>query len=604
MSDLRSLDELRAHIRAALAPENVFLATVWGNPRAMSDMLRDVRRSLGDADLVDPRSDEVRASLHRFASTQAVSSFTELKYVCYGVSVPFGAAQHRIIDQSPLFDRLIHCVDERLSQPRQYRRCYQGLLNGYFGFEGEHTLPATSGENWTRLRHYLGERLPLVGEHAAARSQRAGWIEALEGHCNLLTDSPCSRYAQALVEGRTDELKAVCSSLGISSNSWVWDEALMAYVRAVCDAPDAGFKLQLSGVLNLVNGRSTLRLPEVLAKRSTALTVTRYAQCAERPEHPELRDTSLQWIGNPRVHQTSWDASVGNEPARLMVEGWLKRRLIRDFFEVLAQDGSADLRRLDYWLKWEAQITDMWFVLGGDARRNRGSAFVEVRKRMAGFDRVLAGNNDGNNAFVMRIGPMLVIEFGVVGNACYVFTASDFHTDLSKPGLSILELKQREGAVRLSHNHQWEHRFNTELTRKLRSSPGARAGDTRAADAIADISALLRDPSAVTDASLGSAWNAWNQAAASARSTPAAASTGTLTGAAPNSGGFWNEDFDRVQALCVQRGIEWEDNRPKGGALWVLLPDRAMHKPLVSVLERRYGFRFVQGKGFWLKTGG
>ena len=70
-----------------------------------------------------------------------------------------------------------------------------------------------------------------------------------------------------------------------------------------------------------------------------------------------------------------------------MVEGWLKRRLIKDFFELLARDGAADLRRLNYWLKWEPEISDMWFLLGEDARRNKTEAFLSVRKRMAGRDR-------------------------------------------------------------------------------------------------------------------------------------------------------------------------------------------------------------------------
>ena len=58
----------------------------------------------------------------------------------------------------------------------------------------------------------------------------------------------------------------------------------MAYVRAVCDKDDGQFQQSLAGVLQLVNGQSELKLPQLLAVQATAMVVKRYSGCANRPE--------------------------------------------------------------------------------------------------------------------------------------------------------------------------------------------------------------------------------------------------------------------------------------------------------------------------------
>ncbi|CAG9183926.1 EH signature domain-containing protein [Cupriavidus respiraculi] len=561
----------------------------------MTDVLKDIRATF-ENEVVSLSSDAIQQSLQRFGATNDVRNFTELKYVCYGVTVPVGERQWRIIDSEPLFHRLLTLVSHQEGRPKQYRRCYQGLLNGYFHFE-QRSAAAPATVNWTTLQSFLAGRLPVVTEAALRRGVIPAWLTTLGEHRNLLTNDPCSRYAGQLMDGRTDDLRSLCEGLGIPNNSWVWDEALMAYVQAVCASDDARYQAQLSGVLQLINGRSDLKLPEALAKRSTAMTVVRYAKCGSRPEHVALRDTCIKWIGNPWLKRMTWDAEVAHEPARRMVEGWVKRRLIRDFFELLAEDGSADVRRLNYWLAWEPEISQMWFVLGDEARRNRSAAFVNLRKSMEGQERSLADSNASNNAFVMKIGPLLVIEFGVTGNACYVFPASDFRTNLDAPRFTIHDLKQRLGATRLSHQGSWESSFDYKLKRLLQSVPRSR-GELRAT---VQSSAPSRDVSPSSSRPNG----------ATQGGTPSSdiASTPPLNWRAPSPVGEANtasastlsdRDFASLVEVCRRLGIEWEDNRGKGGALWVLLPDPSGRPQLVARLEA-IGFRHKPGTGYWMK---
>lgn len=550
MPHSRPLDALRARLQTEMSPRHMSHALPWGNPRVMTEALHSLQSELGGDGGRPPTDDALKSSLQKFVKTQRVASFTELKYVCHGVTVPVGAELWRLVDKSVLFNELLTLVSACQTQPKQFRRCYQGLLTGYFGFDRYANSDNESVKNWLRLRGYLIDQLLPTRKAAKTRGVVPDWLQTLYEHKNLLTDDPCSRYAKGLQRSDPSELKAVCAALGIASSSWVWEEALMAYVRAVCADKEPDFKKRLPTLLKMVNGEFEIRLPSSLSTQAVALAVTRYSSCSDRTEHTILRDTCLHWIGNPWINRTAWDAHVNHEPAREMVNGWLKRRLIKDFFELLAQDGSADLRRLNYWLKWEPHITDMWFVLGANARDNHGSAFMELRKRMTGRDRVLTDNNQQNNAFVMRIGQLLVIEFGVTGNACYVFAAADFHTSLDRKYFTIPDLKQKISATKLTHMSYWEGKFDYELRRLLQSIPMSKG--------------VLNTPATATTVQHLQAPVASTLTSRSQTTSPvspptvqklSSAFSSESTGADILPRGLSQSNFDTIKLLCIQHGV-------------------------------------------------
>jgi len=590
------MTKLRARLMAAMEPQQISHASVWGNPRPMTDTLRDIRKSLGGGGEGPLKVDMLRQALQGFAKTQQVANFTELKYVCYGVTVPLGQVRWRVIDHPPLFDRLLGLVEERSGQPKQYRRCYLGLLNGYFGFDRNAQPSAEGSSNWVRLRGYLGQKLAPVVHSTAGRGVVPEWLNTLSQHQNLLTDDPCSRYATELRNGNTEELKALCSRLGIASNSWIQDQALMAYVQMVCDQLDDPFRRDLPAVLRLINGHTDLKLPPVLAPRATAMTVVRYEKSSDHPEHTDLRDASLRWIGNPWVERTAWDAHAKSEPARQMVEGWLKRHLIKNFFDLLAHDGAADPRRLNYWLKWESKITDMWFVLGNDAIGNKSEPFKRLRQLMEGRERFLDDSTDDNNAFVMRIGPLLVIEFGVTNNACFAFAAADFKTSLDRKRLSVHVLKQKGSATKLSHTYGWEPKFDEALRKLLQSVPQSKGVLVSAPAAARPVLPLVAPapPSVAVPRPAQPPWP-WPTMAPASAAIPAPPPTAERPDQRAN-----DLNIDIIRAKCVERGIEWEDNRKKKGAFWVLMPDRNKDPGFVKLLET-LGFRHTAGQGFWIK---
>ncbi|KRD25372.1 hypothetical protein ASE39_22645 [Acidovorax sp. Root267] len=639
LQPLNALDHLRDRLRSELDVHRAVHAIEWGNPRVMTETLKRIRHDLGGEGNDQPAADQLQAALLRFARSRQVASFTELKYVCYGSTVPVGHDLWRMIDRRPLFEAMLELVNQRTQQPKQFRRCYQGLLSGYFGFERNLEKPGEADERWIGLRNYLADQLAPLQSTSSKRGTVPEWLNTLSEHRNLLTSDPCSRYADALARDDYTELRRVCTGLGISSNSWVWEEALMAYVKRVCQCDDAEFKKRMRSVLDLVHGKTSLTLPPILAVRAVALVVARYAQCTDHPEHPALRDTCVEWIGNPWLKRTAWDAAVNHEPARLMVNSWLKQRLIKDFFGLLAADGAADFRRLEYWLKWEPQISDMWFVLGSDAQGNRTPEFLDLRKRMSGRDRKLVDSNHLNNAFVMRIGQLLVIEFGVTGNACYVFATSDFQTSLDNAVLNLHQLKQKAYAKRLSHTAQWEFKFDYELKKLLQSVPmskgelkefnpisntpdavghwRAQSTPVTAPKPVAPVTSHQRNsllPPAVKTADYTGfdskpAWptpppraqQAGIRASANgAQNTDSARQKPSVTQLAGQKKRLTDVEFSQLQGLFMKHGVEWEDNRHKGGALWALIPDKNQ-KPSVAMVLELFRFRFTEGKGYWLK---
>lgn len=577
------LIELGRQLRLAMDPGTVFRAQVWGDPRRMSDELREVERSFNSIGALPPTADTHRAVL-AFAHQGGAKNFTELKHVCHGITMPLNDEGRCLIHSAKFFGLVIEAVEGEQPDARRYRRCYQALLQSYFAFAdvvGVARSTVASG-NFKTLRAYLSTNLSAVSRPVGKLAAPA-WVATLKEHANLLTDDPCSRYVAELVNGSADRLAAVCDALGISRESWVWHEVVLAYLRDVCEREDKAFANVLPRAMDLADGHMELKLDESTARKVIAALVKRYERSTPRPEHPRLRDLAVAFIGNPWLKKTSWDAWVKHEPARKMVDGWLKVRLIRDFFELLAQDGSAEKRRLDYWLRFESVIDDMWFVLGDDARANRTPEFKELRSRMTGRDRVLAGNTTSdNNAFVMRIGKLLLIEFGVTGNACFVFDADNFRTDLEQRQLSITELKQAARATKLTHQSAWEFKFDNEICPRFGFWPSGKPTGRSSPGAAAEVTAAERSTHSVD-------WPFATKTATHGTKPVSNPSTGSKS----RSGDL--ADFLR---FCTAQGIHVEDLRGKGGSLWVYADPKV--NPGTPLWLERLGFKLKPGRGYWL----
>ena len=465
------------------------------DPTPMVRARQQVEKEHGSAGIrVDTQT--ILSVVENFRQTRTVQTYKELKYVCLGVGSvdPKGWC---VVADAPLFDQVTHLV-LALAEMRRRIRCFQAMLSSYWTFplNDKHTSSTAKG-GWDVLRRWLRSEHQHILQ---SKEQKPPWFAALTKHIALLSEQPCEQFGEGLLRGDSSGLREAMENLAIPSDSWVLEEAVIAQIRAGCALNDDPFKEKLSNLINIGSGRGDVDLGESLKLRSVALLVSRYAKCREHPEDIALRDAAVNIVGNPWLHPVNWDAWVvddrgkPDEKSRKMVNGWLKRRLITDFFELLSVDGTGDSRRVDYWLRFEPAIEDMWFALGTDAQYRSGEQFNDFRNRAKGRLLDLDGTTTDNNAFVMRVGRYLLVEFGAKGNAMYVFEWEALGQPLLetlssgrvRASVSIHQLKDRNYVERLIHRdtaaQRWEKKFDAELVPligKRPSAPPRRTGQVR-----------------------------------------------------------------------------------------------------------------------------
>jgi hypothetical protein len=191
----------------------------------------------------------------------------------------------------------------------------------------------------------------------------------------------------------------------------------------------------------------------------------------------------------------------------------------------------------------------MWFALGSRAqwKARTDPDFKKVAQRMEGRRLALdAGGPATNNAFIMRIGDAVVVEFGATGNACFVFDAHTlpFRLDGQSVRGDTRGLKHPAHGERLLHGtalgQTWEERFDAVIYRAIQWTP-------------------IEPPRRLTH------------------------------GRPPFS------DVE-LQRLAAAHGLRIEDNPPRGGALWVRTDDA---NTTVSAVLRAWNFAYKRDKGWY-----
>lgn len=562
--------DLRNSLRGAL--HDSFVAPVWGAPEAMHQALKDVKKRFDSAE-ASVSEKTIAASVWAFRRTGKLDSFRDLKYTCYGLTLRQGKDESTLLGDEKLYPALIDEVHGVTKEPRKFRKCYQGLLNSYLNFPADDSSTDVEKRNWEHLRSYLRKQLRLI----LTVEPIASWIHVLEAHENLLKPDPCKRYAEGLREGKWDELEELAQGLAISSASWVWKEAVLAHVQAVADIrADIAFRQELDLALHALEGKR-VPLGDELRKTGTASLLRRYARCSDHPQHEALLDQALHCFGKPWLNRTAWDAYVGDEDALRLIDGWTKTGLIQDFFQLLADDGVADLSRMRFWPQFVPVISDIWFAMGSYAHDSRDPKYVKLRQRI-GRERILkfAGSSYTNNAFIMRMGPFYLIEFGQKGRAAYLVHADRWKEPLTPHATVQLSVPRfvSMGGEQMRHSPlPWEKTFCNVICPRIGWWPGSPPPK----------------PTVRRTESLAS------RPTESKKNNPS-------TQRSEASGAAHDTEEDPVFAALMSRlagfGMKIEDLRPRGGGLWV----RADAKDLtLNRLLLGQGFTYSGGNGWWKK---
>lgn len=481
-----ALQQLQAGLRKVFV-EPARHPETWFDVRGIERAKEQVVREHGGASIeVDRRT--IMASVLDFRRLGKAASFRELKYVCLGIG-SMDSKGWCILSDERLRRAAIGQADSQADMHRKLR-CFQALLSAYFAFPlSQADSDAEAG--WKELRAWLHrQRLLLLGK----LDSRPQWFDGLERHSELLTDKPCDKFGADLLRGDPAGLNDARDSLAIESESWVMEDAVLAQMKAASRLDDRRFKEVLPSLLQIASGQLGVKIGERIRIKCIALLVSRYAKSSATPEHPALRDASVGMIGNPWLRKANWDAHVvlqdgsPDSNAREMVFGWLKGRLIQDFFELLSTEGAGDRRRLAYWLRFAPFVDDMWFALGPSAQFRNDASFKEFKERARGRLLDLEGTTSDNNAFVMRIGPYLAIEFGSKGNAFFLLSweklprlvSNALTSGRAKESIYIGSLKPAANMFKKSHMDaptalkSWEQKFDDDLLPVLGIRPADR----------------------------------------------------------------------------------------------------------------------------------
>jgi EH signature protein len=417
-----------------------------------------------------PARNRLREAVQYFRVNGDLPSLPIARAVCFGAAERFSSVEGPVIEETDQFPRLLTLVDNFKSEAKRFRRCYRGLLHAYISYDGENPNTCETGRgNWLRLRDYLHEGRPSID----AGGWQPEWAECITQHANLLTKDPASRYASALLRGDTAAVDEIKTRLEVGDDSWLMRRLVVAQIMVACRESDATFKTTVHALLKLLYGH------ELLEDEGLALILNRYASIPLPAVHAELRDYAVERWGNPWLDSHSAKWTLASEKSRALVTGWFKLHVIRTFFELLSEDGSTDKRRVKFWQRYHEQIGDMYFALGTATRYGGGTDARQMRKQME--NRLLGLKNAGsgsNNAFIMMIGNVVAVEFGITGNACFIYRRGslpfELHGDVS--GSTTADgLKSPNNLERLTHVdtaiEKWEANFSTVLQRHGASQP-------------------------------------------------------------------------------------------------------------------------------------
>jgi hypothetical protein len=348
------------------------------------------------------------------------------------------------------------------------------------------------------------------------------------------------------------------------------DELVLAHVQASTALKDAEFVQQILPLIQLLDKHT------LLITKGLALLLRRYEACVNRPEHHGLRDTALREWKSPwlEANKPMWHAQIG-ETATNMVKLWLTKQHIKDFFELLQADRQADTQRMEFWLQYAESIEDFWLALGSFSFYNQQADYKRIRKQMEGHCMRLEGSNQNyDNAFLMKIGNLVFIEFGKQNNACHVFSSNNLpfatgQTSVSGTQSGLKNTRHPGWQGKLSHYDGWQQEFAKSLLRYANAVPMKNQGHQ----------GKFTDSNRISP------------------SFNASQNTKLTDESSRSNNQLKPIDIDWLSEFCSIHNLHFDDHRHHGGAVWVRTSDK---QPAISDALRKAGFQYQQNKGWWL----
>lgn len=348
---------------------------------------------------------------------------------------------------------------------------YFPLLYSYFALDNEDVKDKP--EIWVRLREVLNTNRSGVYRNS---KQPKKWMSTLVDYSEILSNSPTKSFVKRFLQDQdSSSLSRELESLQMAPNSWFWDDLIKSSIKSIKDMNEQDYLKVIPRFIGLAEQKALCAADILVA------LLERYAKTSEREKvHEVLKCLALNQWGNPQYDSSAGWNNVNPDTKRMVIQ-WFVRADLEAFFKLFS--ASADVNRFKYWIKFIDKISFSQIFLGPSALQSQQTQHKKFRELNRGRLKELMGSTSSNNAFLLKIENVYIVDFSDTGNACYAYNYLPYKDKNRR--ILIGELKNKNTVlfvkdgkkIALSHSGDWEARFDKHLENIGISSNQHRAGN-------------------------------------------------------------------------------------------------------------------------------
>lgn len=348
---------------------------------------------------------------------------------------------------------------------------YFPLLYSYFALENKDVK--SKPVVWIQLRDILNTNRSGVYKDLKRPKK---WMNTLVDYSAILSNSPTKSFVNRfLQEQDASSLSNELESLKMAPNSWFWDDLIKSAIQSIHDMNEQEYLQIIPRFIDLAE-QNVLHTTDILIA-----LLERYARTTERAKvHEILKYLALNQWGNPQYDSSAGWNNVNPDTKRMVIQ-WFVRADLEAFFKLFS--ASADVNRFNYWIKFIDKISFSQIFLGPSALQSQQIQHKKFRELNRGRLKELMGSTASNNAFLLKIENVYIVDFSDTGNACYAYNYLPYKDKDRR--IFIGELKNKNTVlfvkdgkkIALSHSGDWEIRFDKHLNKIGISSSQHRASN-------------------------------------------------------------------------------------------------------------------------------
>ena len=449
---MMSIANLKRRIeeRISVFSEPTHIQTKFVRPQRLMKTLSIIEHKFDDLENVQPLEEKIIKSVLKLEQ-HGFDGLTkrDLKNLAWSLSKKLPNYEEKLLF-TPVGVRLIDYFKQLGIDQLQF--VYFPLLYSYFSFQAKEL--EKQPDSWVQLRNILNTNKSLVFKNSTRRKR---WMTTLIDNSEVLTTEPTKKFVREFLQDSNDNTVAYeLESLRISANSWFWDDLIHSSIKSIKTMKEDEYFQIIPRFLVLVEKN------KIYTTTILAALLERYASTSQREKaHEVLKHLALDQWGNPQYESLAGWNNVNADTKKMVIQ-WFVRADLEAFFKLFSR--TADVNRFNYWIKFIDQISFSQIFLGPEALYSQRHEHMSFRHLNRGRLKELIGSTPSNNAFLLKIDNVYVIDFSDTGNACFLFNILPYK-EIS-PKIHVRDLKNytHKGYIdKLGHIGSWGERFDQRL---------------------------------------------------------------------------------------------------------------------------------------------